>query len=210
MGAPTAGALMRCASAVPGLATGLVLGAALLALLVPGLDDVLVLDRDAVRAGALWRIATGSLVHFSAGHLAWNGLAVGVAGWLLERRGRPVALLLLASAISVGAAVLVFAPQVQQYGGLSGVAYALVVMLAFDVLREGGTWRRLGVLTLIATGAKLAWELGTGQYILVEATAAAFVPVPVSHVAGAAVAVAIWWWRGTDVTLSSAARSHTT
>jgi rhomboid family GlyGly-CTERM serine protease len=196
MVAPAPGAVMRRPVARPGLATGLVVGAAVLAWLVPTLGEALVLDRNAVHAGALWRIATGSLVHFSAEHLAYNVLVVGVAGWLLERRGRGVTSLLLASALGVGGAVLLFAPELQRYAGLSGVAYALVVMLALDALGDGGTCRRLGVITLVVTGAKLAWELGAGQYLLVDAATATFVPVPVSHAAGTAVALAAWWWEG--------------
>ncbi|HVE77555.1 MAG TPA: rhombosortase [Gemmatimonadaceae bacterium] len=175
-----------------GVATGLVLAAALVAWLAPAVGDALVLDRDAVRGGELWRVATGSLVHFSASHLGYNLLAVGLAGWLLEARGRRVAPLLIASAIGVGAAVMMFAPELARYGGLSGVAYALVVTVALDALGDAGAWRRLGATTLAAAGGKLAWEWGAGVYVLVDADAAGFVPVPVSHAAGAVVAAAMW------------------
>jgi rhomboid family GlyGly-CTERM serine protease len=174
---------------VPVVSIGVAVAAIVVAL-VPRLQHALILDRDLVGSGQLWRIATGSVVHFSASHLAFDLLVVVVAGSLLERSGRALLPVLLASAIAVGTAVLAFAPEIGKYGGLSGVAYAVVMLLGLDGLRTSGLTRWAAIATLLLLAAKLWWEMGSGVFLLVSETGVGFEPVPVAHVAGAVAGMA--------------------
>ncbi|GAO01555.1 rhombosortase [Anaeromyxobacter sp. PSR-1] len=171
--------------------TAAVLALALGAYLVPSLGELLILDRARVASGEWWRVLTGSVVHFSASHLAADALAFGIAGAMLERRGRTsFATLALASALAVGLAVLWLQPSLERYAGLSGMAYAAIVALALAGLREPGTMATLSGIALVACVAKLAWELSTGRMLLVGAPPGV-VTVPLAHVAGAITAVAV-------------------
>ena len=158
--------------------------------LVPALQHVLVLDRDAVAAGELWRIATGSLVHFSTSHLLFDLAVVIVAGALLERRGWPLAPIVVASAMAIGAAVMLLAPELARYGGLSGIACTLAALQALDCLTLRGTPRIAGGAVLVFTAFKLGWELWSGSFVFVGDAGIAFRPVPLAHVVGAAAGVA--------------------
>lgn len=172
------------------VATLALVASALVVRLSPALQRWLVLDRSAVAAGQLWRVATGSLVHFSAAHLALDLVAVAVAGWILERNGRRIGGVLVAAMVAVGLAVLRFAPGVAVYGGLSGVAYTLVALCALDAVGRGGTERAPGLAAIVLLAAKLCWEIRSGAFVFVADAGDAFVPVPVSHVAGLCVGVA--------------------
>lgn len=161
--------------------------------IIPALQHVLVLDRDAVAAGELWRVATGSLVHFSTSHLLYDLAVVVLASALLERRGWPVAPIVLASATAIGAAVLLFTPELARYGGLSGVACTLVALYALDCLTVRGATRAAGVLVLMLSAVKLGWEMRSGTFVFVADAGDAFRPVPLAHVVGAGVGVAAFF-----------------
>ncbi|ACG72320.1 Rhomboid family protein [Anaeromyxobacter sp. K] len=171
--------------------TASVLALAVGAYLVPSIGELLILDRARVAAGEWWRLLTGSVVHFSASHLGADALAFGIAGALLERRGRATfAALTLASALAVGLAVLWLEPSLERYAGLSGVAYAAIVALALAGQRDPGTMATLSRIALVACVAKLAWELSTGRMLLAGAPPGV-VAVPLAHLAGAITAVAV-------------------
>ena len=177
----------------PGAPATIALGAiTFVVALVPALQRVLVLDRDAVAGGQLWRVATGSLVHFSASHLLLDLLTVSIAGALLERRGWALAPIVVASATAIGAAVLLLAPQLTRYGGLSGVAFTLVVLYAIDCLTAPAPLRTIAAIALALTAAKLGWELWSGSFVFVGDAGDAFLPVPLAHVVGSCVGVAAY------------------
>lgn len=126
---------------------------ALLVALAPMSHRLLVLDRHALAAGEIWRLWTGHWVHFSASHLGWNLAVLVAAGTWLERV-RPGLLLrhTLVAAPLIGLAVLAFEPGLQAYGGLSGLATGVVVLLALHQLGAPGAsrWLWAGVLVLVA------------------------------------------------------------
>ena len=161
--------------------------AAVAVALVPALQRWLVLDRAAVGAGQLWRLATGSLVHFSTSHLLLDVVAVAVPGALLELDGRRIGTTVAIAAVTIGVAVLAFDPRVALYGGLSGIAFTLVVLCALHVASRRGIERAVGLVVLALTAGKLCWEMRSGAFLLVGSDGGAFVPVPVSHLAGSAV-----------------------
>jgi rhomboid family GlyGly-CTERM serine protease len=159
--------------------------AAIAIALSPALQDALVLDRAAVASGQLWRVATGSFVHFSRTHLAYDLMVVIVAGALLEWNRRPLAGLIALSASAIGISVMLLEPGLVRYGGLSGVAYALVALLSLDALRTSGLTRAAGAATLLLAAGKLCWEWRTGSLLFVADTAATVQAVPLAHLAGA-------------------------
>ncbi len=119
----------------------------------------LLLARDALADGELWRLWTGHWVHLSASHLLWNLGVLVIAGAGLDRL-RPGLLwrhtLIVAPFLSC--AILVLEPGLQSYGGLSGLATSVVVMLALENFRASGPARWLwgGALALVA--AKITTE----------------------------------------------------
>jgi rhomboid family GlyGly-CTERM serine protease len=125
----------------------------------------LLLDRYAVTTGGeIWRLWTGHWVHFSVSHLVWNLTVLFAAGAWLERVWPGVLLRHALVAVPViGAAVLVFEPGLQAYGGLSGLATGVVVLLALHQWRTPGAerWLWAGVLSLVALKcAGDLWHLG--------------------------------------------------
>jgi len=179
-------------SRVP-VVTGAVIVAALIAWGTPLLPDLLVYDRSAILTGEFWRLVTGNWVHLSPSHLTYNLVAVGIAGWLIESRGfQRFGLMCLLSATGIGVSLLAFESGIQFYGGLSGVATAVVVFLVLHGLRQGGWQRVLFAAVLVAVGMKLAWESWAGTSLFVDGTITGTRVVPLSHSVGALVAFGVF------------------
>ena len=171
--------------------TGLLSAAAALLYLVPGAPDALAWDRHAIAAGEVWRVVTGHLVHWSAGHLIWDVGAFALLGALCESRGRGrTALCLAGSALAVSGLVWGLLPDMQRYGGLSGLDSALFALLGVDLLRE--QWRQSGIAALslglafcLALALKIGFEMTNGGAVFVGDLPAGVGPVPSAHLAGA-------------------------
>jgi rhomboid family GlyGly-CTERM serine protease len=130
------------------------------------LAAALVFDRVAVGEGELWRIATSSVVHFSWMHLAGDALALVIASWLLDgRRMREVLALLGGAAVASGLAVLLLAPELRWYGGLSGIAHAAVVYGALLGVCGSRPRRVLSVLVLVLIAAKLIVDASVTRHL---------------------------------------------
>ena len=92
----------------------------------------------------------------------------------------------LVRAVLIPVAVLLFAPEVGAYRGLSGVASAMfALLLVFE--RRRLTWPVVTVAILFA--AKLAFEAVTGGSVFANDLGDGVVAVPVAHLAGALVGV---------------------
>ena len=192
--------MTRLLSSAPWTAT-LALGVAVLnlGLFLPWLDlNVLEYDRQAFERGEIWRVVTGSLVHWSGGHLLLDLGALVVAGVLFERSlgiRYPSVLLGAFAAVSV---LLILDPAIVRYRGLSGVAAGqYAAALVAEIRHHGrdiGRDRVLSQLSLVATvcaallfAAKLAVEFATGDLILGTARFGDIGrPLPVAHLAGVA------------------------
>ena len=177
----------------------LAVGAAALALhALPGLGAWAELTRDGVFSGQWWRLFSGHLVHFGSEHLAYDVLALLVLGCVLERRARwLLGSVLLGSALTISVLVLLLAPEVERYRGLSGLDSALFAALAFQAWRDRAPVRELaadarrwlpGALFL----AKVAYEALTGTTLFVS-TSATFESLPLAHLVGAGTGWAIAW-----------------
>jgi rhomboid family GlyGly-CTERM serine protease len=165
----------------------LVAAGALVVFFWPTLAAALVFDRERVLAGEWWRIVTGHFVHFSPSHLAWNLAVIVPAGIWAERVAptRTRVLFPLAAAL-IGGALLAFEPQLARYGGLSGIATGVVVLLAAVRLKQRATnpWFWRGVLALIAL--KIVAEIGFASQLFARFANPDVRSVPLSHIAGAA------------------------
>jgi rhomboid family GlyGly-CTERM serine protease len=165
----------------------------LLVYIMPGLAAPLLYDRTAILAGEWWRVVTGNWVHFSATHLSYDLIALGLVGWMTERSGYPhFGLLVMLSALGIGMTLLVALPDMQFYGGLSGIATGATVYYALWGLQEGGLWRWMCGSVLLVSLGKIILETVSGKTLLATAGAIAFVPVPMSHITGGVTACIVW------------------
>lgn len=164
------------------------LPAALLAA-VPALRDALLYQRDALAGGQLWRLWSGHWVHFSPSHLAWNLAVVLLVGVRLEKF-RPGLLLratlLVAPVLSL--ALFFLDPALHTYGGLSGLATSLCVLLALQ-LYSTRVDRFLGVVILVLVGAKVLHDTMVPLSLFAHFTSTAIQPSALAHTVGAALAV---------------------
>ncbi|TVR53078.1 MAG: rhombosortase [Puniceicoccaceae bacterium] len=147
----------------PWFSFGLAAAVGGLAVLPWTVREALLWKREAILAGEWWRLWTGHWVHFSGEHLGLN-LLLGVlaAGWL-ERR-RPgwllAAILLLAPLLALG--LLVSAPGMAAYGGLSGLNCALLALAAFASRGSGAADRWAGRAAGMGLLLVLGWETAGG------------------------------------------------
>lgn len=137
---------------------------ALLAMLPHTVAAWLVFDRDAILAGQVWRMWTGHLIHFTWQHAAADGLALFASAWVLAHYagGRTVAWVLLAGAPLIALGLLFVVPDLQVYGGASGIAM-LVAAAAGGRLWHAAPRLRglLGLLAVLAL-ARMVLDAGDG------------------------------------------------
>jgi rhomboid family GlyGly-CTERM serine protease len=171
----------------------MMVAAGILAYVVPNSASLIVYDRAAILSGEVWRLITGNWVHFSLSHLVYDSATLGLAGWMIERRGYPYykSLYILAP-ILIGAGLLVAQPDLQLYGGLSGIACGAVVFLALHGLRDAGPWRWICLTVLLLTTGKIILESAMNVFAFLKVDNVPFSPVPLSHVLGALTALLIF------------------
>ncbi|OCW97492.1 rhombosortase [Alishewanella sp. HH-ZS] len=167
----------------------------LLFLLPPAWQHALEYNQTMIWRGELWRLLSGQLLHSNVYHLLMNlaGLAVLMIlhGRLPGRLavGWQLLLLLLATAL----ALLLLAPEIDIYVGLSGMLHGLLCYGAVADLRQG---YRSGMLILIGVSAKLALEQWQGPDPVLGAQIGAEVAID-AHLLGAlcGVLLALLSWR---------------
>jgi len=161
---------------------------AVLVWLLPTAASWLAYDREAILRGEIWRLWTCHFVHFSESHLGLNLIVVGLSGAVLEMR-TPIArgVIFLIVPIGIAAGLLVTEPDMRRYGGLSGLASAILSYLALSLLSGRKVERLAGATILAGLAAKVFLEWGQPPLF-----ASAFAPwvlaAPTSHVLGAALA----------------------
>ena len=147
--------------------------------------------RDGIGAGELWRLWTGHWVHFSGSHLGWNLGVMVLAGAELESR-RPESLwrytVIAAPLISlalwwVGPSAMV------TFGGLSGLATGVVVLLGLTLRRESGRDRWVGLSLLIFVALKVSHDLLQPVALFSQFSTSGVRPAALSHLAGAGLAL---------------------
>lgn len=102
----------------------------------PALSHFFVYDRSRILSGEIWRLFSGHLVHFSTSHLLLNLGGFAVLWMLLHQfKALPSISKLLFSAALIGLGLLLFAPAITSYGGLSGLVTMVAVLLIFELVR---------------------------------------------------------------------------
>lgn len=137
---------------------------ALAAVLVATLGDAGALalryEREAIHAGAFWRLLTGHWVHLGWQHLALNlaalfliwhlfGAALNTRSWLL---------LILALAVGQSLALLAFHPDIAWYLGLSGLLHGMLAAGALLSLRASPLLAGVALVLLLGKLALEAWQ----------------------------------------------------
>lgn len=155
----------------------------------PTVASLFVYDRVAVLHGEAWRLVTSHLVHFDGWHFAYDLLAFGIAGALVEPRGRRhLCAVFLITAVSICTFLLLARPEMTAYGGLSGVTCAVLTYLALLGLGDARPWRTVCRSALVVLAVKLGVECTTGASALPYPSPVVFVPVWEAHVIGCGVA----------------------
>jgi rhomboid family GlyGly-CTERM serine protease len=151
-------------------------------------SELLVLDREAIIDGELWRLITGHWVHSDAEHLAWNVAGLLVLGWLFEPllRARLLAALLVGT-VGVDLAVWLALPELTRYCGLSGLLNALLAAGLCTMWKS--TRAPLVILTGVGAIAKITIETTSATALF---THSAWPSVPPVHAAGFAAGI-LWW-----------------
>jgi rhomboid family GlyGly-CTERM serine protease len=170
------------------ICTVAVLLGGVIAYLCPSVASLFIYDRTAVMHGEVWRLATSHLVHFDGWHLAYDLIAFGIAGALVESRGRRhLCAVFLITAVSICTFFLVARPEMTAYGGLSGVACAALTYLALLGLDDAWPWRTVYRLALVVVAVKLCVECTTGASLLPYPSPGMCVPVWEAHAIGCGV-----------------------
>jgi rhomboid family GlyGly-CTERM serine protease len=162
------------------------------------LTPVLQYDRHLIGDGEVWRIFTGHWVHWSFDHFLWCTVTLIALGYVCEEispRGYLATLALASCAIP--ALLWKFESGMLFYRGLSGIASALFVFGAMLLMQKAFKRKdRLGFFFFVTAGAgyilKILYEFTSGLAIFVETTDI-FSPVPLAHLAGGAVGLAVFF-----------------
>jgi rhomboid family GlyGly-CTERM serine protease len=170
--------------------TILIIVASVIASFSPEIGAVFILDRSALARGEVWRLLTAHLVHFTPLHFAYNMLAFGLAGWIIEKKSYPgFGALCLLMAVFISFLMLIFEPAMAYYGGLSGIACGSIFYCGLMGLREQRAWRRICLTVVLVVPVKVLLEIYNGASILPYWGQGQFVTIPISHVTGLLVAL---------------------
>ncbi|MCX7049236.1 MAG: rhombosortase [Candidatus Sumerlaeota bacterium] len=102
---------------------------------------------------------------------------------------------ILISALFISSAVWFLAPEMAVYRGLSGIDSALFVWVAIRIAQDQfhrREWMRMSIVVVVLAGFcfKVSYEFLTGATLFVQSNGI-MTPVPLAHVAGAAIAI-LW------------------
>ena len=143
----------KIARLIPAL---IVLACSFLIAISPKAQRLCIYDRHAILQGDLWRVYTGHFVHFSMSHLLYDASALFVAVVLLEKWRVPGRNVFLVSApLAISLAMMLFEPNLEFYGGLSGVGMGAVTLMSLHGLISGAS-RWPAVLALAVVTLKCA------------------------------------------------------
>lgn len=156
----------------------------------------LLYERTAMLHGEWWRLWTGHWVHFSASHLAWNlTVLLGAGAWLARRHHGLLLTYTLLGAPLISLALLLGEPAMQTYGGLSGLATGVVVLLALTGLGRPGSDRAWWWGLLILVAAKIAFDATQTSTLFAGFATQAIRASVLAHAAGAVAALAFFFIR---------------
>ena len=175
----------------PAPVTCLIAVAALLLQSFPTLQPTAELFFADLTAKETWRLATCHLLHWSWDHFFWDVMVLVAAGAFCETRWpRRFTLVLATAGVLIPLAVMVSAPELLSYRGLSGIDSALFALAAGSLLIEEVQAGRRPAALLVAVVVtaqflKIGLESTVGNTLFVQD--APFVPVPLAHLCGATI-----------------------
>ena len=187
----------RITNRMPLFTMGLVLSS-VVGSVFPDIRNAFIYDREAIFQGEVWRLLTGNLIHLSASHLFYDIVFLGVVGWRIESKRYPYyRQLCIFSAIIIGLALLLFEPDMYFYGGMSGIACAIILYLGMMGLLDYSPERFIYLGVVVVTLFKIGFEWFTGKPIFASEGLVPFKLVPLAHVMGAftALGACLWYQR---------------
>ena len=119
---------------------------------------------------------------------------------LRNRDRRQFVTVLAASSLAISLGVLALLPDARTYRGLSGLDTALfaamaISMLIHSVREQRRGWSSVIAVLLISLIGKIALEMLTDRALFVDASAAGFEPLPLSHLVGTSVGITVGLFR---------------
>lgn len=170
--------------------TLLILFASVLSFISPEIGSMFIFDRNAILQGEVWRLFSSHFVHFTGTHLAYNLLAFGAAGWIVERKSYlHFGLLYVLMALIINTSLLILKPAMSYYGGLSGMACGFIFYCALVRAGSSRSWRTICKLIIFFLPIKVALEVYNSASILPYWGQQTFVIMPISHATGIVVAL---------------------
>jgi len=157
----------------------------------------LLYTRTALADGGLWRLFSCHWVHLNTDHLLWSAMTFFVLGSFCEimDRGKYVMAIGIASII-IPIAIWFGMPHLEVYGGLSGLdcaLYSLLIVLFIkrERPRQNWIWTIIYTIMLVLLPAKIIYEMACGLTIFVNNIHSNMAPVPLSHLVGGVVGIAV-------------------
>ena len=147
-------------------------------------------DRADLSHHELWRLLTCHWVHLSWDHLFWSAMTFLGLGSLCELMDRKrFYATVTGSALLIPAVIWWGKPDLNVYGGLSGLDCALYALLMVLLIKRefrsrSYFWVALFSLLLMGLIAKITYETITGLTIFVSNNHNGMVPVPLAHLVG--------------------------
>jgi len=92
----------------------------------------------------------------------------------------------------IGTSLMLLRPQMQFYGGLSGLACGSFIYLAISGLDDKKPYRWFYTAILIIIPTKIVLETCRGQSVLFYPNPPSFVIMPLSHIVGGLVAISLF------------------
>jgi rhomboid family GlyGly-CTERM serine protease len=157
----------------------------------------LLYTRTALADGDLWRLTSCHWVHLNTDHLLWSAMTFFVLGSFCEIMDRTKFIITTGiSAILIPLAIWFVMPQLEVYGGLSGLDCSFYSLLIVSVIKRGWSgqnrlWTIFYTLMLVLLPAKIIYEMASGLNIFVNNIHTDMVSVPLSHLVGGVVGFAV-------------------
>jgi len=175
----------------------LLTAAALLTHLYHPLRLQLIYTRAGLSDHEIWRVLSCHWVHLNEDHLLWSTMTFLVLGSISELMDRNRYVVTVGiSAVLIPVVIWIGMPDLDIYGGLSGLdcsLYALLIFLFIKRERYTRSWIWLTLYTVLLglMLGKILYEMTTGLTIFVNNTHTNMAPVPLSHLVGGLVGIAV-------------------
>jgi rhomboid family GlyGly-CTERM serine protease len=172
--------------------TILIVAASLIAFFLKDVGYYAIYNRPVIFSGQIWRLWTCHAVHETLHQLIYDLVPFLIAGGLIERKKFPFFIsLCLITMTAVSALVFFFYPNIQYFGGLSGLAMASIIYLCLYGFKNDKSWRWLYSLVLLGAFTAIGLEIAHGKSLGALENETYFL-VPSIHITGTVTALFIF------------------